>query len=185
CRMLRRSESCSNISHRPSLSFASSKNALLGLQDRRVNKPDAKAVRLPGIQTTTAWSSPQGVITDVDTQSPGEHILQGDIAFKPHDDDYQLQVSDKDRTETDALLVEVTTVDAFKEVHDDNMTMEMEPGVTRVKEPLSLEPSLRLDLSGEILDASDIKRSTRRSHALHELETTEATYVYDLETLIK
>ncbi|KAG0271161.1 hypothetical protein BGZ95_001082, partial [Linnemannia exigua] len=62
---IRRSESCSNISlhhhHRPSLSLNSSKKALLSLQARRINKPDAKVLRLPEIHTcasTTVATTP-------------------------------------------------------------------------------------------------------------------------------
>ncbi|KAG0056171.1 hypothetical protein BGZ83_006080 [Gryganskiella cystojenkinii] len=53
---LRRSESCgsSTLAHRPSLSFNSSKKELLSLQARRINKPDAKVLRLPEIQTNSA-----------------------------------------------------------------------------------------------------------------------------------
>ncbi|KAF9145229.1 hypothetical protein BG015_011955 [Linnemannia schmuckeri] len=56
-RLSRRSDSCSSISyHRPSLSFDSSKKALLSLQARRVNKPDAKVHLLPEILTTATGS---------------------------------------------------------------------------------------------------------------------------------
>ncbi|KAG0087605.1 hypothetical protein BGZ92_007198 [Podila epicladia] len=166
--LLRRSESCSHISHRTSLSLDSSKKALLSLQARRVNKPYAKVVRLPVIQTTTtSYSSAvvdlsQG--TDALDTPPGEGLLQGDALLKSHrghDHDYQLQVSDRDRTMTDALLKDVITVDAFKAVS---------------AEALSCAP---------VVDAGKIKRFFKRSHALRELETTEETYVYDLETLTR
>lgn len=56
-RLLRRSESCSTVSHhRLSLSFNSSKRVLLSLQARRVNKHDAKAHLLPEILTTATTS---------------------------------------------------------------------------------------------------------------------------------
>ena len=64
---LRRSESCSSstLAHRPSLSFNSSKKALLSLQSRRINKPDAKVHRLPEIQTTSVPVRPLIFIEDV------------------------------------------------------------------------------------------------------------------------
>ncbi|KAF9294963.1 hypothetical protein BGZ74_011027 [Mortierella antarctica] len=197
--LLRRSESCSHISHRPTLSLDSSKKALLSLQARRVNKPDAKVVRLPDIQTTTtSYSSSMVVLsqgTDALNIPPGEDLLQGDALLKfhdGHDHDYQLQVSDRDRTVTDALLMDVTTMDAFKAVSGGDMTsLEMRRSNVEVsanKEPQSLEPSMTgLEaLSGApVVDAGEIKRFFKRSHALRELATTEETYVYDLETLTK
>ncbi|KAF9902275.1 hypothetical protein EC991_005070 [Linnemannia zychae] len=72
---LRRSESCSNISyHRPSLSFNSSKKALLSLQARRVNKPDAKVLRLPEIQTSAITSNN----TTTPTAETLGAVIQGD-----------------------------------------------------------------------------------------------------------
>lgn len=197
--LLRRSESCSHISHRPTLSLDSSKKALLSLQARRVNKPDAKVVRLPDIQTTTTSYSSSVVVlsqgTDALNTPPGEDFLQGDALLKfhdGHDHDYQLQVSDRDRTVTDALLMDVTTMDAFKAVSGGDMTsLEMRRSNVEVsanKEPQSLEPSMTgLEaLSGApVVDAGEIKRFFKRSHALRELVTTEETYVYDLETLTK
>lgn len=188
----RRSESCSHISHRPTLSLDSSKKALLSLQARRVNKPDAKVVRLPDIKTTTTSSSSVVVLspsTDVLDTPIGEIFLQGDAILNYHDSDYhnyQLQVSDRDRTVTDALLVDVTTVDAFKEV----VSLEMKHSTVEMsvnKKPASLEPSVGLEArsGAPVVDAGEIKRFFKRSHALRELETTEETYVYDLDTLIK
>ncbi|KAG0326673.1 hypothetical protein BG000_001273 [Podila horticola] len=55
------------------------------------------------------------------------------------------------------------------------------------KKPASLEPSVGLEArsGAPVVDAGEIKRFFKRSHALRELETTEETYVYDLDTLIK
>ncbi|KAG0091393.1 hypothetical protein BGZ93_008847 [Podila epicladia] len=197
--LLRRSESCSHISHRTSLSLDSSKKALLSLQARRVNKPYAKVVRLPVIQTTTtSYSSAvvdlsQG--TDALDTPPGEGLLQGDALLKSHrghDHDYQLQVSDRDRTMTDALLKDVITVDAFKAVSAGDITsLEMRCSIVEVsanKEPVSLASSmsgLEALSCAPVVDAGKIKRFFKRSHALRELETTEETYVYDLETLTR
>ncbi|KAF9439114.1 hypothetical protein BGZ76_011352 [Entomortierella beljakovae] len=50
---LKRSQSCNNKTHRPSLSLNSTKKALLSLQDRRIYKPNAKVHRLPDIKTST------------------------------------------------------------------------------------------------------------------------------------
>ncbi|KAF9328196.1 T-lymphoma invasion and metastasis-inducing protein 2 [Podila minutissima] len=197
--LLRRSESCSHISHRPTLSLDSSKKALLSLQARRVNKPDAKVVRLPDIQTTTTSYSSSVVVllqgTDALDTPPGEDLLHGDALLKSHDDhdhEYQLQVSDRDRTVTNALLMDVTTMDAFKAVSGGDMTsLEMRRSNVKVsanKESQSLEPSMTgLEaLSGApVVDAGEINRFFKRSHALRELVTTEETYVYDLETLTK
>ncbi|GJJ79169.1 hypothetical protein EMPS_11528 [Entomortierella parvispora] len=75
---LRRSESCSSstLAHRPSLSFNSSKKALLSLQSRRINKPDAKVHRLPEIQTTSVPARPLIVVEDVAVVGDSASVAQ-------------------------------------------------------------------------------------------------------------
>ncbi|KAF9412430.1 hypothetical protein BGZ94_001044, partial [Podila epigama] len=244
-----RSESCSNISHRPSLSFNSSKRALLSLQTRRVNKADAKVGRLPEIQTSTTaapvhaherrvYAKADDGITSHVTESPvsmtndeldldNQRGERSPSAVRKKSDagtiDYQLQVSDKEKTVTDALLVEMTTIDAFKtdtllvptdtqsdDERGDKISSNVEAqeysgaekhGRARSKTetthtsetlPSSFESSLTSALeafsirsnTSATMDAGEIKRFVKRSHALRELQTTEETYVEDLDTLI-
>ncbi|KAG0335089.1 hypothetical protein BG004_000150 [Podila humilis] len=298
---LRRSESCHLVlrSHRPTLSFNSSKDALLSLQARRINKPDAKVLRLPDIQTTATSNSninttapttaavttspvqpkvttsyPKNggqpsvtvqtstnltIVKDDQTNSssescvlPQEHLILNSqeklIKSQDGDDDdddddgqedYQLRVSDRDRTVTDALLVEMTTLDAFKADSTaageststtptptttntmaasslaDQSTLSEDVcstmgNITKVNKQVSMATrspieeddghianlenakataamsmaTLATETPDITSDAGEIKRFVKRSHALCELETTEETYVDDLDTLI-
>lgn len=82
-RLLRRSESCSKISHHsPSLSFNSSKTALLSLQARRVNKPDAKVHLLPEILTTATTT-----ITSAPGPAVSVPLREADLRLEVGEDD--------------------------------------------------------------------------------------------------
>ncbi|KAF8946837.1 hypothetical protein BGZ47_011228 [Haplosporangium gracile] len=282
-RLLRRSDSCSSISHhRPSLSFNSSKKALLSLQARRVNKPDAKVHLLPEILTTATGSItstlgpavraiPQGRIDAQLEGSGNDGLLSGletpvatvvllDTVFKtatlptlfceppvlapatvakvvatagmasavvdfPQDNtDYQLRVSEKDRVVVDSILIELTAAETFPletktmdgndmvaggdvsqtgvSVHGDDGKGEqgiksttttaavvVHESTLREKPPPLSETNLSTALtafkleSGPVIDAGEIKRFVKRSHALQELEATEQSYVNDLDVL--
>lgn len=127
-RRLRRSGSCGSNSHRPSLSFSSSKRALLSLQERRMNKPDAKIHRLPDILTTATASVPDGSDSTSSKSSDlvdhalnssklrdmtSEDLRQNHPAFtaprrppRRDSDGYHMQVSDKDREAVESILTE-------------------------------------------------------------------------------
>lgn len=266
-RLLRRSESCSNISHhRPSLSFNSSKKALLSLQARRVNKPDAKVHLLPEI-LTTATTSPalssgpavseddgphSGLETPVATAVLLDTVLRNATpcaliceppAFAsasvakfvapagmasatvdyPHDNtDYQLRVSEQDRVVVDSILTELGATEPFpsqtKTAGDDDVVVssktlvpafvdatkfdqetdstttvaaaevsEFTPKETPAPLPETNLPTALTAFkieSGPVIDAGEIKRFVKRSHALQELETTEQSYVNDLDILV-
>jgi hypothetical protein len=130
---LRRAGSCSNISHRPTLSFNSSKKALLSLQDRRLNKPDAKIHRLPGIRTSATGSmlsDGTGVMnrsgrSDSTTSRPFDldgHALDAhELGYNPSgrtsrrdSEGYHMQVSEKDREAVESILTEVMTSLEYK-----------------------------------------------------------------------
>ncbi|KAG0257566.1 hypothetical protein BG011_003884 [Mortierella polycephala] len=236
---LRRSESCSMITHRHSLSFNSSKNALLSLQARRINKRDAKVHRLPDIQTTTTLSttSPrfkelsrsnkveEVTISELKSSKPSSstsecHILHSSITDKtsavesPQDiTDYQMQVSDEDRDAIDTILTELTTTKAYKTDPTQRQTTSTGPGesqtdtlelrteaadnpesedigpstITANKGP---QPGLTVELDAynidpnSAIDPGEIKRFEKRSHVLRELESTEESYVQDLDVLM-
>ncbi|KAF9959483.1 hypothetical protein BGZ72_009535 [Mortierella alpina] len=261
----RRSESCSFISHRPSLSFNSSKKALLSLQMRRINKPDAKVNRLPEIQTTPAIGTLSlGASGQTDSQAgtgafdTGSIMLSGcmlnamslayssnlhggaiedgstnanpaaTVSTSPQDiTDYQMQVSDKDRGVIDTILTELATVDGYRseatpqesnghrtrldgdsedaEAGEDSIAVDEPSSALRIEEPatpvtLSDDTNIGAVDSGlskavhaiqtfsidpnPIVDAGEIKRFVKRSHALQELEMTEESYVNDLDILI-
>ncbi|KAI1306429.1 hypothetical protein EDD11_004760 [Mortierella claussenii] len=226
-----RSEGCSIISHRPTLSLNSSKKALLSLQDRRIKKPDAKVHRLPDIQTTTGATVGTGLLVynpepsgtmDMGLWTSSSHILElhgvvsdrrddRDVEEGTHLDmtDYQLQVSDKERIAIDSLLTEVTISDTLIQCdgaatlvtegeHDrdksgglttDRQYLDSEPATLNVTTS-ALESALSSALEkftidpNPIIDAGEIMRCVKRAHVLRELETTEETYVNDLDILL-
>ncbi|KAG0377756.1 hypothetical protein BGX24_005497 [Mortierella sp. AD032] len=270
---LRRSESCSNISlhhqHRPSLSFNSSKKALLSLQTRRVNKPDAKVVRLPEIHTcvstTVAITPTTGLLvlqsragtgifsgneggllglkttmatavhldtvrtTKAATTAPcdqqlfvlNEVVAPSATIDSPQDDtDYQLRVSEQDRVVVDSILTELVTdttgtevfksekatmvkddvvyienlvdmensLDSSKEVRSTTTTTEKSASESSSSETPNVSAALDnafkiIESRPVVIDAGEIKRFVKRSHALQELESTEKSYVDDLDVL--
>ena len=265
-RLLRRSESCNNISHhRSSLSFNSSKKALLSLQARRINKPDAKVHLLPDI-LTTATTSPapssgpvvnedDGPLSRLETPvatavllgtartatphalfceppalastSVAKIVAPPGIASaavdSPHDNiDSQLRVSEQDRVVVDSILTELgatetipsqtktangdgvvigsktlvsALVDATKfEQGTESTTTVVAAEVSEFTPKETLAPMSETNLSTAltafkiqsvpVIDASEIKRFVKRSHALQELETTEQSYVSDLDVLV-
>ncbi|CAO3568553.1 unnamed protein product [Mortierella alpina] len=260
---LRRSESCSFISHRPSLSFNSSKKDLLSLQMRRINKPDAKVNRLPEIQTTAGMGafSVSGASGQTDSQAgtgtlrtvsvmasgcmlnalslshaanfDGRAMEDGStdsnrvvtVATSPQDiKDCQMQISNRDRGVLDTILKELGTADKYgpeatthesgghiarldgdtvgDEVGCESATADVSSNTARTEEPTTpatvsgdlnacvVDSGLSTALqtfsidSGPIVDAGEIKRFVKRSHALQELEMTEESYVNDLDVLI-
>ncbi|KAF9575480.1 hypothetical protein EC968_002741 [Mortierella alpina] len=260
---LRRSESCSFISHRPSLSFNSSKKDLLSLQMRRINKPDAKVNRLPEIQTTAgigsfsvSGSSGQTDFQDgmgafettslmlsgcmlnamnltytanlhkgpaADGSTDTDRVVT--VSTSPQDfTDYQMQVSDKDRGAINTILTALATEDEYRSgatsqesdghhAHLDENAVDTEAGcdlvlvdessaAVKTEEPAT-PATISCDLNASavdsglstalqtfsidpspIVDAGEIKRFVKRSHALQELEMTEESYVNDLDILI-
>ncbi|KAG0200603.1 hypothetical protein BGX33_010899 [Mortierella sp. NVP41] len=266
-RLLRWSESCSNISyHRTSLSFNSSKKALLSLQARRVNKPDAKVHLLPeiltittiptsgssipvlrginsqseddeegalsGLETVRITTTPIGVTEPVLRTTPNANTniiatagMASAAVDSPQDNtDYQLRVSGMDRVVVDTVLTELTAAQAFKSeaigksvmssegngkssaavaytdtsVHREGAVNEQgfnlsEAVGSRSTSGERVPPSSEADLttvldvfkieSGPMIDAGEIKRFVKRSHALQELESTEQSYVNDLDIL--
>ncbi|KAF9945769.1 T-lymphoma invasion and metastasis-inducing protein 2 [Mortierella alpina] len=260
---LRRSESCSFISHRPSLSFNSSKKDLLSLQMRRINKPDAKVNRLPEIQTTagigsfsvSGASGQTDSLAGTGTFGSASVLLSGcmlNVLSLTHvanfdgrameDDstnsnrvvivststqdvtDYQMQVSNKDRGALDTILAELSTADEYRpeatlqesgghharsdrdaegdEAVCESATADASSNTARTEEPATpatisgdlntsvVDSGLSTALqafsvdSNPIVDAGEIKRFVKRSHALQELEMTEESYVNDLDILI-
>ncbi|KAF9143737.1 hypothetical protein BGX30_014895 [Mortierella sp. GBA39] len=265
-RLLRRSESCSNISHhRSSLSFNSSKKALLSLQARRVNKPDAKVHLLPEILTTATTSPDQssgpaasdddGLLSGLGTPAATAILLNTVRAATPHalfckspalastsvakigatagmasavvdyphdNTDYQLRVSEQHRVVIDSILTELggteTSPSQTKAANGDDVVVDsktlvhalvdaakFEQGADSTKTAASAEVSelnpeetpaplsetnpptalttFKIE-SGPVIDAGEIKRFVKRSHALQELETTEQSYVNDLDVLV-
>ncbi|KAF9543481.1 hypothetical protein EC957_000842 [Mortierella hygrophila] len=265
-RLLRRSESCSNISHhRSSLSFNSSKKALLSLQARRVNKPDAKVHLLPEILTTATTSPvpPSGpaasdddglrsgletpavtavLLDTVRTATPHALICKSPALAStsvakivatagtasaavdyPHDNiDYQFRLPGQDCVVIDGILTELDGTETFpsqtKAANGDEVVVDskalvpalvdatnFEQGANSTKTAESAEafgftpketptPLSETNLptaltafkieSGPVIDAGEIKRFVKRSHALQELETTEQSYVNDLDVLV-
>ncbi|KAF8939425.1 hypothetical protein BGZ58_009780 [Dissophora ornata] len=254
--ILKRSESCGYISyHRPSLSFNSSKKALLSLQDRRINKPDAKVRhRLPDIRTTAQTATTTavvvisggmgGIYSDDDFRTadalpsssgltnigpmPSSSRISGNSALGhigqdengseievetvlrtarvSCDDlvDYQIQVSDKDQSRIEAMHADegriqqtsqgrdvtgVSTNEPREDLNSDiplplsNTVIAAEPapehesGLGPALETFTIDPN-------PVIDAGEIKRFVKRSHALLELETTEESYVNDLDILV-
>lgn len=283
-RLLRRSESCSYISHHhPSLSFNSSKKALLSLQARRVNKPDAKVHLLPEILTTanTTTTSTLGPAApallrkvDMRLEVEGDEPLPGletpvatavllntartastpsqvlrcenllltiapkaatkftatagmasPVVESPQaNTDYQLRVKEQDRIVIDKILTEFSIPEDFPSetkiaidgndvdegeksqkavpAHENASKLEQATDSTATapvvvlestseEAPLSLsETNLSTAMtaftieSGPTMDAGEIKRFVKRSHALQELEATEQSYVNDLDVLV-
>ncbi|KAF9282987.1 hypothetical protein BGZ88_010709 [Linnemannia elongata] len=263
-RLFRRSESCSNISHhRSSLSFNSSKKALLSLQARRVNKPDAKVHLLPEI-LTIATTSPvpssgpatnedEGPISGLETpvatavildtvlrtttphalfcepQALASASVAAPASMAPaavnssHDNtDYQLRVSEQDRVVVDSILTELGATETFpsqtKTADGDDVIVSSKTLVPALVDATKFEQGAdsttalaAADVSEStpketpvplsegnlpttstafkiesvpVIDAGEIKRFVKRSHALQELETTEQSYVNDLDVLV-
>ncbi|KAG0308029.1 T-lymphoma invasion and metastasis-inducing protein 2 [Dissophora globulifera] len=236
----RKSESCSTVSHRPSLSFNSSKKALLSLQDRRINKPDAKVHRrLPDIMTTppaplimtmatihnrvsagvsgdalsnlpsssrpmnlehftafsgqnldTSMADPAGWVGN--TREEELAMVLRTAGMSPQEDiSGPTGMPAKTQTVSDAAPSDIMSQGVNAELPNDMSRLNL-PAITAISnvDASTLNSALTSALEtftidpSPVIGAGEIKRFVKRSHALQELETTEDTYVNDLDILM-
>ncbi|KAF9182157.1 hypothetical protein BGZ51_004906, partial [Haplosporangium sp. Z 767] len=127
--------------------------------------------------------------------------------------DYQMQVSDEDRDAVDTILTELTTAKAYETNPTQRQTtsigagepqtdaLNLNPGAAENPESEDICPStiavnkapqsgLTVELGAynidpnSAVDPGEIKRFEKRSHVLRELESTEESYVQDLDVLL-
>ncbi|KAF9934384.1 hypothetical protein BGZ65_003788, partial [Modicella reniformis] len=182
---LRRSGSCSNIGHRPSLSLSSSKKDLLSLQERRMKKPDAKAHRLADIQITTIPMQMYSVemidLPERSDSTSSDPVKLAPLRRSPVMDFYR---SDEPQERVFDLS---STPSSSSSSQQHNQVMAplgrctinsgAEATLSSTLEAIAITPD-------PVDDMGETKRFVKRSHALRELEATEESYVNDLDTLM-